>query len=209
MRLTDLNIENYGPHTGWNPGNGGVAAGLNVIYGPNEAGKSAIRAFIRMVLFGKMRANAAGAFRFNYVHLSGDSGAGSVSVEVADGRRYIFHRVEGRPPTVSGDSSGGEELLQQLIGRVDSTLYQNVFSISLTELESLDSLSADAVKDRIYSAGLGLGSVSLPAALKELDDERSDSKGLWSSRGGRLRTNLRDLKDRRQELAQMPPQPSE
>ncbi|MCH8223541.1 MAG: AAA family ATPase [Chloroflexi bacterium] len=202
MRITDLSIENYGPHSGWNPGSGGIAAGLNVIYGPNEAGKSAIRAFIRMVLFGKMRANAAGAFRFNYTHLSGESGAGSVSIEVADGGRYIFHRVEGKAPTVTGDSSGGEELLQQLIGRVDSTLYQNVFSISLIELESLDSLSADAVKDRIYSAGLGLGSVSLPAAMKQLDDERATPAGLWSPAAGKLRTNLRDLKDRRLELQQ-------
>ncbi len=202
MRITDLKIENFGPHAGWNPGKGGIAAGLNVIYGPNEAGKSAIRAFIRMVLFGKMRANAAGAFRFNYTHLSGESGAGSVSVEVADGGRYVFHRVEGKAPTVTGDSSGGEELLQQLIGRVDSTLYQNVFSIGLTELESLDSLSADAVKDRIYSAGLGLGNVSLPAVMKQLDDERARPSGLWSPAAGRLRTSLGDLKDRRLELLQ-------
>ncbi len=202
MRLTDLKIENYGPHAGWDPGNGGIAAGLNVIYGPNEAGKSAIRAFIRMVLFGRMRANASGAFHFNYAHLSGESGAGSVSVEVADGGRYVFHRVEGRPPTVTGDASGGEELLQRLIGRIDGTLYQNVFSISLTELESLDSLSADAVKDRIYSAGLGLGSVSLPAAMKRLDDERATPSGLWSPAAGRLRTSLRDLKKRRLDLQQ-------
>ena len=191
MRITGLNVENYGPFVGLPPMD--LSTQLTIFAGPNEAGKSALRAFISMVLFGRRRSNAPDARWFNYSHAGGGAGRGSVEME-SGGRNYTVHRREGSAPTVSdGDSTSGEELLNALIGRIDGALYQRVFSINLTELQDLNLLTDERVKGRIYSAGLGLGAVSLPDIKKAIEDERSTAGGLWSERKGRLRAGLEEL----------------
>ena len=79
---------------------------------------------------------------------------------------------------ITGNSSGSDELLYSLLGGIDSELYTNVFSISLSELQALSSLNSDEIRDKIYSVGLGLANVSLTDARAELDadlvEDRSD-----------------------------------
>ena len=50
VRITRLVLDNFGLFNGDRVGP--LPAGLTVVHGPNEAGKSALRAFIRVVLFG-------------------------------------------------------------------------------------------------------------------------------------------------------------
>lgn len=200
MKFESIHIESFGPHVNRTLGEGEISSGLTVIHGPNEAGKSAIRAFIRMVLFGRMNARSAGAATFNYTHASTEAGAGSLWMLAQDGKHFNVQRTERKQPVVSGDEDGGQELLTAILGRIDETLYQNVFSISLSELESMDTLGADQIRDRIYSAGLGLGEVSLPDAMKQLDAERSSPSGLWSPSAGLLRKNLIAMAQERREL---------
>jgi len=200
MKIESIHIENFGPHIDLTLGEGQLSSGLTVVHGPNEAGKSAIRAFIRMVLFGRMNARSTGATKFNYTHATTGPGAGSLSILAEDGKKFTVQRTERRPPVVSGNEGGGQELLTAILGRIDETLYQNVFSISLSELESIDTLGADQIRDRIYSAGLGLGEVSLPDAMKRLEGERSSPSGLWSPSAGLLRKNLTAMAQERRDL---------
>ncbi|MDP7090799.1 MAG: AAA family ATPase, partial [Dehalococcoidia bacterium] len=50
MRLTGINIENFGPFA--DKGFDDLSSRLTLLHGSNEAGKSAIRAFLRSTLFG-------------------------------------------------------------------------------------------------------------------------------------------------------------
>jgi uncharacterized protein YhaN len=200
MKFENIHIESFGPHVNRTLNESDLSSGLTVIHGPNEAGKSAIRALIRMVLFGRMNARSQGASAFNYTHTSNAAGAGSLTMLAQDGKRFNVQRTERKQPVVSGDEDGSQELLTAILGRIDETLYQNVFSISLSELESMDTLGADQIRDRIYSAGLGLGEVSLPDAMKQLDAERSSPSGLWSPSAGLLRKNLTAIAEERRAL---------
>lgn len=168
MFITSMNIENFGPF--FDRRFDKIPSGLTLIYGPNEAGKSAIRAFIRMVFFGTLRRNSKEYNFYNYPPVRGGTPCGSVSIQNSAGRTFTIHRGEHGSVTVTGDESGGEELLNELTGRINPNVYQNIFSISLSELQDFESLNSDQVRDRIYSAGLGLSTVSLPDASKQLTE---------------------------------------
>jgi uncharacterized protein YhaN len=194
MFITGMNIENFGPFSQKRFDD--ISPHLTVFHGPNEAGKSAIRAFVRMVFFGFLRKNASDYNFYDYPPENGGAASGSISIgSVTRGSFTVYRRagIHGGPVTVTGDESGGEELLATLIGRIGPEVYQNIFSVSLSELKDLGTLSQGQVRDRIYSAGLGLGSVSLPDASRALEDERGK---LWSPRAGRVRTGLRELSEK-------------
>ena len=195
MFITSMNIENFGPF--FDRRFDKIPSGLTLIYGPNEAGKSAIRAFIRMVFFGTLRRNSKEYNFYNYPPVRGGTPCGSISIQNSAGRTFTIHRGEHGSVTVTGDESGGEELLNELTGRINPNVYQNIFSISLSELQDFESLNSDQVRDRIYPAGLGLSTVSLPDASKQLTD---DARKLWSPRSGRLRERFNELSEQKADL---------
>jgi uncharacterized protein YhaN len=206
MFITRLDIENFGPFH--ERALDGLSPGLTVLHGPNEAGKSALRAFIRSTFFGYMRRNERGYDFYSYPPLSGGVASGSVAVQMSSGARYSVHRREGPnrgPVKVTGSgpadtfASGqsGSELLESLLGRIGPELYQNLFSVSLSELQSLESLNAPQIRDRIYSVGLGLSQVSLPDALERLDDGIHRLRG---PRSGRIREAEKRLIELRAQL---------
>ena len=192
MFITSMNIENFGPFSK-TPFHD-MSPHLTVFHGPNEAGKSAVRAFVRMVFFGFLRKNSSDYHLYDYPPENGGTASGSITIRTANNGLYtVYRRAGSHGVTVTGDESGGEEFLATLIGRIGPELYQNVFSVSLRELQDLGSLNKGQVRDRIYSAGLGLGSVSLPDASQALESELG---GLWSPRAGRVRTQLRQLSEK-------------
>jgi uncharacterized protein YhaN len=67
-------------------------------------------------------------------------------------------------------SQGDEEVLRQLTGAATEDLFRSVFAFSLSELQSFDSLNSQAVRSAIYSAGAGVGKVSLAKVEKDLQD---------------------------------------
>ena len=206
MYISRLNLDNFGPF------NGDLIApippGLTVVLGPNEAGKSALRAFIRVILFGfPTRAQSAWNDYYYAPHLGGEA-SGSLHLSMANGSSYSIHRSEGSkggPVAVAGDMDGGGESLTRLLAGIDADLYQNVFSVGLTELQSFESLNRDEIRDRIYSAGMGLVNVSLPFVTKELDDRigvfrKTRSGQLFDLEKKYSEANAR-LEDKRSELA--------
>ena len=155
MRITRLDMDNFGPFNGKQVD--GFSPGLTVVRGENEAGKSALRAFMRVVLFGFPRRRTEDHDDYYYEPTLPGGAAGSVHVADSSGDPYTIHReegVRGGPVTVSGTRDGGEDLLRELTGGVDDAFYQNVFSISLSELQSFESLGRGEITERIYSAGL-------------------------------------------------------
>jgi len=171
--------------------------GLTIFYGPNEAGKSTLLAFVRGVLFGFPDGRSAEA---RYPPLRGGRHGGRLLVSAAGGD-WVVDRQVGRRPSVRitrpDDQAGEETDLRQLVGGADDRLFRMVFAFSLGELQSFDTLSAEGIRERIFSAGIAGAARPAREAIRELDARASI---LLKSRGqGRVNlliAELAALKDR-------------
>ena len=203
MRVTRLEMDNFGPFNGRQVGE--FSPGLTVVHGQNEAGKSGLRAFMRVVLFGFPRRRTQEHEDYYYEPTLPGGAGGGAHITDSSGDPYLIHRAEGTrggPVTISGTRDGAEDLLRELTGGVDDAFYQNVFSISLSELQSFEALGRGEITERIYSAGLGIGNISLRDVSKQLDDRLSRYQRTASSRStaGSLFDVEKELRAARDEL---------
>ncbi len=180
MRISEIHIDGFGIFTDRHAT--GLAAGINVLYGPNEFGKSTLLHFIRRVLFGF----PAGSPRANpYPALYGGVYGGRLVCELDNGDNIIIMRTHGPhgghvTATTRSQELSGQDELQSVIGYLTATFYQNVYAIGLDELQEIKSLEGDEIRNRIYGAGLGLGSVSLTDVKQVL---KKQSESLFKTKG--------------------------
>ncbi|MDX1963840.1 MAG: AAA family ATPase [Pirellulales bacterium] len=152
-----------------------LSPGLTVFYGPNEAGKSTIMQFLRGMLYGftpgrrakylpPVQGGRAGGElsllhdRVNWTLRRWDeqqSGLGELSLIGADQRTY------------------GEDALFGLLGEVDENTYNNVYALSLQELQELATLQETDAGRLLYEISAGLERVSLGDVLRELQTSRA------------------------------------
>ena len=179
MRVRDLRIDGFGRFA--NLKLGPFDHPVTVFYGPNEAGKSTLLAFIRRVLFGfpdrRRRLNP-------YPPLAGGRHGGSITIVSDVGEIVVIRRFAGtHGGTVTLTAESGKPLLDQelprLLGHHSNDVFRNVFSFTLNELHDKALLNDESVNSQIYSAGMG--ATRLPDALKSLDD----NKGRLFLKGGR------------------------
>ena len=184
MQLREIHIDRFG--AAYDLKITGLKPGVNVLYGPNEKGKTTLIQFIRRVLFGFQSKKNENSYD------SGDSGLGGrLVVETSRGETAVVYRKKGPrggPVTVSfGDEVlEGASAIEQVAGQATPDLFRNIYAFTLDELQGLDTLEVDKVKGRIYGAGLGLGGVSLAEVMKTLDDQRGQ---LFKGRGTQPRLN--------------------
>jgi uncharacterized protein YhaN len=169
MRIKELHIDGFGIFTDFRLG--GLGPNLTILLGANEAGKSTLLAFVRGVLFGF----PDGRSRDNpYPPLSGGRHGGCVILVDQAGVEYTVERYVGpRGGAVSlratnGDN-GGDAQLRALLGSATRDLFRNVYAFSLTELQSFESLQAEAVKAALYGASAGTAVLALPRFQQELE----------------------------------------
>ncbi|MFV1965184.1 MAG: AAA family ATPase, partial [Pirellulaceae bacterium] len=173
MRMAEFHIEGFGRLADVSFTD--VPAGLSIVVGDNEAGKTTLLAFLRSVLFG-LPSRKQKDF---YPPLKGGRKGGRIVLLDEPSDRIIVERFEGKgigPLTVTfpNGSQGGEEDFRQLIGSATADLYRNVFAFSLSELQTLDSLKTDKVRDAIYSAGVGVGPRTITEITRELKKQFGD-----------------------------------
>ena len=169
MQLREIHIDGFGIFG--NTRVTGLKAGLNIVYGKNEFGKTTLLEFIRRVLFGfptkKDKTNL-------YYPVNGGSMGGSLKVELQNGEGLVISRTPGThggnvristPQEVLQD----QDVLTHVLGNASKDIYRNIYAFTLDELHDFNSLTSDEVKNRIYGAGLGLGSLSLKNIEKELE----------------------------------------
>jgi uncharacterized protein YhaN len=194
VRLTTIHIDGFGIFHDF--GVVDLSPGLNVFLGDNESGKTTLLAFIRTILFGF----PPGQRRENlYPPLAGGRHGGRLALLSQKGEDYVVARHHGpkRGPvtvTLPDGSQADEEVLRQLTGAATEDLFRSVFAFSLTELQSFDSLNSQAVRAAIYSAGAGVGKVSLAKVEKGLQT----SIGRVFKPGGRnpiINTLMRELRE--------------
>lgn len=212
MKLTDLHINAFGVWkdlhlTEFSPD-------LNVIYGPNEAGKTTLMQFIRAVLYGfsperRKRYFAslheehapggslffqqfAGKFRLQRRSWHDGPEAGELQVWKALGSDW-FNEVD-----------DAEEELQQCLHGIDETTYSNVFALGLRELQELNTLTDIQAADHLYQLALGVECLPLPVLKSRLDESaeallappetRCRINDLLEQRG-RIQAQIRNLRE--------------
>ena len=154
---------------------------LTIFLGPNEAGKSTILSFKKRILFGF----PDGRSKLNlYPPLSGGNHGGRLVVLSDDGKRYTIERYangKGDVKIIFPDGSEGEKSeLSRLLGPVRKDIFENIYAFGLSELEDFETLNSEEIKGRIYSAGAGIGAISLSEMLKNMELE---SGNLFKERG--------------------------
>lgn len=139
MRFLDLYISGFGK---FHDTAVSFEDGLNVIYGKNEAGKSTIHTFIRGMLFGieRQRGRAARNDTYSKYEPWENSGTyeGQLRLESDDGTIYRIERSfqkNKKEFTVINETTGREEpdgraVLQEILGGMSETMYNNTISIS-------------------------------------------------------------------------------
>lgn len=161
--------------------------GLNVIYGPNEAGKSTLMQFVRSVLYG------FDPLEDEPVWHRGDSDVpwkGALRCEHA-GRPWRVsrqadqstrgrYRITGAPDNVARD-----EALELLLSNTRESVFNDVFALGVRELQQLSTLGSEQVAEYIYGLSLGPQGRQL---LKAISDVRQRQSALLAEEGtqGRL-----------------------
>ena len=168
MKITELQIERYGV---WRDLTLPLAeSGLNVFYGPNEAGKTTLLRFLRGVLFGFTPRD------FDGVTHEPDAMAGGLQVLDA-GEPIHLHRGggEARGKLSCSGSRGvlpAGETLSRLLGDIDDAVFEKVFAVGLREMQELGTLTDDSVAEHVYGLTLGPTGQRLLAACDRVRDER-------------------------------------
>ncbi len=178
MRLETLYLEGFGHFHQY--AIGPLDKDITVLYGPNEAGKSTLLAFIRAILFGFPARGRAQ----HYPPLSGGRHGGRIQLTDDVGLSYTLERFVGQRGVQCQLRTGSGEVLQEaaelpgLTGHATLDLFSNVFAFSLDEIQTEGLLSNSEVASRIYSAGMGAS--QLPDFTRSLARRKNE---LFKPRG--------------------------
>tara|TARA_B100000508_G_scaffold141092_1_gene146369 strand:- start:8803 stop:11697 length:2895 start_codon:yes stop_codon:yes gene_type:complete len=170
VRIDRIHIDGFGVFH--DKGVAGFQKGINVLYGPNEAGKSTLLDFIRFTLFeyprfkDERRPPLSGGTHGGRLFLR-DSGDQPFSIyRKGDGKTALFEQNDRESNNLS--------TYRQLIGNASNDLYKNVYAITLDELLHVDQLSDSGMEDRIFSMGMGLAGVDFGKFEKGLINHADD-----------------------------------
>jgi uncharacterized protein YhaN len=205
MKVERIKIEGYGRFRGLELS---LSPGLNLIYGPNEAGKSTVMSFIRAVLFGfEKKASPA---RYD---TEGAPYGGEMLLQLADGPLWV-RRVRGRrfEGELSVRRGTGEALdnaeLQAALAGIDRSLYFELFAFGLDGLRSFVALAEEGSVSQALSSIAIPGARRLPEALKALDKSTDE---LYSPKSNRKKLNeaMSALKQARDDIQKLGDPPEE
>ncbi len=171
--------------------------GLQVIYGPNEAGKTTLLEFLRGLLFD---------FPARTPYDFGDKGemAGVATLELRDGREVELRRRKGNKDKVSIKLDGQPTDLDdagwlRLLDHADRGLFESVFAFGLDQLSQGEAtLKHESLQSALFGGSLG-GNNSPDKVVAELTRQADD---LFKKSGSKPAINvlLADLKKLTKEI---------
>lgn len=184
----------------------GLAPGLSIFLGENEAGKSTCLEFLRTTLAGYPAPNSREG-KLIPGPLRGGNAGGSLTLHAQEeGILRLTRRPGGSGGHVSLTDGQGkpldEDVLRRLLSGVSRDVYRNVFGFSLTELENMGNLTGESVRHALYGASFGPGLRSPGEALAILKKQTDE---IFKSGGSKppLNQALRQLNDLRQRMAEL------
>nr|WP_321497734.1 AAA family ATPase [uncultured Methanolobus sp.] len=199
MRIADLNIDGFGKFNDFSIHN--LGEGLTVLHGKNEAGKSTLLSFIRRMFFDFP--NQRGNYN-HYPAFNGGLHGGRLLVNTNDGNSYTIERYasKGLKLYLSDGTIKGETELRNILGSADNDVFENVYAFGLDELQDFNRLNGNSISGRLYSAGTGIGSASIPS----INDFFEDKKGaLYKPTGKKPSINVlfNQIKELEQQVAKI------
>ena len=202
MQIREIHIDGFGIFADKHIT--GLTSGINVIYGPNEFGKTTLLDFIRRVLFGFPHKSAS---TNPYPPVYGGTHRGRLVCELRSGENITISRMAGTHggkvtiSTRSGELSG-QDSLDNILGHITNTFYENVYAISLDELQEASSLQGSDIRNRIYGAGLGLGNISLSDIQGEFIKQ---SETIYKQRGAvqKIPSLYKEIRDLEEEISEI------
>ena len=201
MRLEELYLDGFGHffQRTFTLGRGGIT----VFYGPNEAGKSTLLAFIRTTLFGFPRQNR----NDHFAPPAGIRHGGRIKLITDDGERHTLERYVGpRGGPVKLEDDAGTSLdaglmLPRITGQSTPAVFNNVFAFSIDELQQMGLLDDASISDAIYSAGQGVpGLAGFSRSLTSRQDKIFLATGRVQE-APTLARAIREVDDRLKEVA--------
>ena len=212
MQITDIEIARFGV---WRDLTLPLAGpGLNLLYGPNEAGKTTLMRFVRGVLYGYEPFSTHG-FRARSGRADGTAGwDGTIYAEI-DGAPHVLRRAcepggDPRGTLTVTDPDGerhGEEWLHARLGGLSEAMYRNVYALGIYELQELATLEHADVAAHVHGVSLGPAGRRFLAAADAADESAAkllvrDDAG--AAVGGRIAELLRRRDRLRIKLAELP-----
>ncbi len=199
MQIREIHIERFGKFL--NCRMVPVLPGLNVIYGRNEFGKTTLLEFVRWVLFGFEKKRKG---MNPYEPVDGGERAGTLMCERSNGETVFITRkggtLEGEVTVQAADLEGsGQAHLETYLGHASRKIFKNIYAFALDELQDMDSLLEEEIKNKLLGAGMGLGQVSLTDVEKEINKRRDE---VFKLRGSNptMNQHYREFKKRQEEL---------
>ena len=174
MKITALEVDGYGVWSGLKLDD--LSDGMNVMFGPNEAGKTTLMQFVRSVLYG------FSPDRRRYLPpLDGGRAGGSVYLAGPNGRFQVSRHEDPDQPngselvelTGADGTRQGEHLLKVLLSDVDEQIFNNVFTVGLRELQHLGTLGDTQAAAMLYNLSAGMDRVPLVQVIEGLDGSRN------------------------------------
>lgn len=180
MKIRELNLKNFGKFSGRSFH---FCDGINVIYGPNEAGKTTIYTAIGAILFGleKQRGRAAGNDTYTACQPWENPTwyEGSMKFETG-GKMFLLERnfYHGEKSAYFICETDGEELsveqgdLAAILGGIDAKLFFNTVSSGQLKMKPEESIY-DYLQNYIAAASeAGSNAVDVVKALEILDKKK-------------------------------------
>ena len=195
VRIAAIRVDGFGIHRGLELA--GLAPGVQVIAGPNEAGKSTLLSFLRWMLFAPWAGRGVNP---PLPPLRGGEAGGSLELVAGGGTWRLAKHVAGSRRTFRLEGPDGREGdaadLAALLGGTSLDLFQQVFFFDLAEMAEIGRLAGESLEGRLLAAGLtGAG-----RGARELDRElEAEARKLAAPRGDCL---LRELLERRARVAE-------
>jgi uncharacterized protein YhaN len=177
MKLLQVEIEGFGDLR--DRRFGPLAPQLNVVFGPNESGKTTLLNFIRTMLLGFPR-----TWKTFYKPNDGARHGGSVLFKDEEGHLFTLHRHAGANGGTLRLTEGSHDVkdpalrVSKMMGELSSSTYNSVFAFGLEELQRLSLLDNEEIKARMYNVGLGVR--NLPIALERIETRRDE---IFTERG--------------------------
>lgn len=153
MIIKAIHIDSFGKHRGLDIDD--IPAGLTLITGNNESGKTTLMEFMRSTMFPSTK-------RALYP-LPAKSDAGSMELETEAGERLILMREQKRVYEISGKSLPGERL------SMDPETYRSVFAMDLFDLADGEAISSDRIRNRFLTIP---GGEKVPGILKTIYSQK-------------------------------------
>jgi hypothetical protein len=204
VKLLNWQIDGFGCFENCSLPNGELTGGLNVIIGPNEAGKSTLLDFVRFTLFGYPSGRSC-----RREPLRGGNHGGTIVYKVED-VVFRMYRGPGRNNfqlTTDDGQNWPDTAAETHFAGITKETFHDIFAFSLRELQSAESLESGS--DLLFSATVGQAAPRIRHAEDALND-RAEKLFRQRARGGQnapmlvqLATKARDIERQLDELRQV------